>query len=40
MIENIREGAKRMNLFKGGGFTGIALILVLFVLLSIVGVDN
>ncbi|MFE1628471.1 sporulation protein YjcZ [Brevibacillus reuszeri] len=29
-----------MGLFNGGGFNGIALILVLFVLLTIVGVDD
>jgi uncharacterized protein (TIGR01732 family) len=29
-----------MGLFNGGGFNGIALILVLFVLLSIVGVSE
>ncbi|MGG1663429.1 YjcZ family sporulation protein [Brevibacillus sp. NRS-1366] len=29
-----------MGLFNGGGFSGIALILVLFVLLSIVGVSD
>ncbi|TQK62248.1 hypothetical protein FB479_10527 [Brevibacillus sp. AG162] len=29
-----------MSFFNGGGFNGIALVLVLFVLLSIVGVGD
>lgn len=40
MSESHGLGGDNMGLFNGGGFNGIALILVLFVLLTIVGVDD